>query len=326
MNAIRFQARNPGVWGLLGMMVLFADPQARGDVIAIEPIRDNTLFESDSGHLSNGQGQYLFTGRTAQGANSIRRGVLLFDIAGNVPIPSYIDSVSLNLNLSKTISGPQNVSLHRLTTDWGEGASNATGQEGGGALSLTGDATWLHTFYDTSLWGIPGGDYEGDASATQAVAGLGMYTWSSTPQLVIDVQLWLDNPLSNFGWIILGDESLGSTAKRFDSREHPTPANHPTLNIHFTPIPEPSTQGDLDEDGDVDDVDLNILLSAFDNPANIQNTVDLEVLLGNFGRTDMPVQLLPVPEPATFSMLFMGVFGLLLIARRKKTLGGTRSP
>ena len=47
--------------------------------------------------------------------------------------------------------------------------------------------------------------------------------------------MWLDNPASNFGWLVLGDETAVATAKRFDTRESASP---PMLTIEFTPRPE----------------------------------------------------------------------------------------
>ena len=48
--------------------------------------------------------------------------------------------------------------------------------------------------------------------------------------MVADVQGWLDNPASNFGWLMLGDESTNLTAKRFDTRESTSP---PVLAITY---------------------------------------------------------------------------------------------
>ena len=73
--------------------------------------------------MSNGAGQYFFAGRTAQAANSIRRGLIEFDIAGNIPTGSIVVSATLQLTMSRTIAGSQPVALHRLTADWGEGTS-----------------------------------------------------------------------------------------------------------------------------------------------------------------------------------------------------------
>jgi hypothetical protein len=45
--------------------------------------------------------------------------------------------------------------------------------------------------------------------------------------MVADVQSWLNSPGSNFGWLVLGDESVAGSAKRFDTRESASP---PVLN------------------------------------------------------------------------------------------------
>lgn len=211
------------------------------ETISIEPARDNTLYENSSGTVSNGQGEYLFAGRTGQGSNSIRRGLLYFDVAGNIPAGATIDGVSLALTLSRTISGPQRVGLYPVSSAWGEGASDAAGQEGTGAVAAPGDATWVYSFFDDTLWTSPGGDFVAVSSAEQSVAGLGTYTWGSTPEMIADVQSWLESPTNNYGWMLLGDESQGATAKRFNSREYPTVTSRPRLTVEFTPIPEPAS-------------------------------------------------------------------------------------
>jgi hypothetical protein len=62
-------------------------------------------------------------------------------------------------------------------------------------------------------------------------ATYGPYSWDSTPEMVADVQSWLDDPATNFGWILVGDESQIMTSKRFDSRENPLVQNRPLLRI-----------------------------------------------------------------------------------------------
>ena len=109
--------------------------------VTLSPSKDNTLYEDPGGALSNGAGEYFFAGRTAQATNSIRRGLIEFDIAGSIPAGSLIVSATLQLTMSKTIAGLQPVALHRLTADWGEGTSNATFEEGGGAAATSGDAS-----------------------------------------------------------------------------------------------------------------------------------------------------------------------------------------
>lgn len=205
---------------------------AIADIINIHPIKDNTLYEYDpaEGDLSNARGQYFFTGETAMG--ELRRGVLAFDVAGNVPAGSIITSVTLSLNMSRAFSDtPRIVELHTLLADWCEGSSQASGEEGTGAPATLSDATWRHRFYDTIFWATQGGDFSATVSATQSVGAVGVYMWSSL-QMVTDVQSWLNDPTTNFGWLVLGDESEIATAKRFDTRESTSP---PVLTIEYTP-------------------------------------------------------------------------------------------
>ena len=204
---------------------------ANATTININPIKDNTLYEfvTVDGDRSNGVGTRLFTGETDEA--EIRRGVLAFDIAGSIPAGSTITSVSLSMNMSRGFDDTaRSVELHKLLADWGEGTSDASGQEGQGITATTNDATWRHRFYNTIFWTTQGGDFSGTVSASQSVGAIGQYVWSSA-QMVADVQSWLDNPSSNFGWLVKGDESTSPTAKRFDTRESTSP---PVLTIEYT--------------------------------------------------------------------------------------------
>ena len=210
---------------------------ASAGTVNINPSKDNTLYEYDplDGDRSNALGFHFFAGET--GMNELRRGVLAFDIAGNVPSGSTITAVSLSVNMSRT---PTNtayvVELHKLLADWGEGTSVAPGEEGDGAPATPNDATWRHRFFDTIFWSTQGGDFSATVSASQSVGPLGHYMWSSA-QMVADVQGWLDNPASNFGWLMLGDESTNLTAKRFDTRESTSPPVLAITYIGGTPTP-----------------------------------------------------------------------------------------
>jgi hypothetical protein len=222
---------------------------ATAQLANINPIKDNTLYEFDAaeGDVSNALGNHFFAGAT--GTGELRRGVLAFDIAGNVPAGSTILGVTLSLNMSRTPTGTaRTVELHKLLADWGEGTSVAPGEEGEGAPATTSDATWRHRFFDTIFWTTEGGDFSATVSASQSVGPVGVYTWSSS-QMRADVQSWLDDPVSNFGWLVLGDESEIATAKRFDTRESASP---PVLTIQFrppgprptpTPRPRPTPRG-----------------------------------------------------------------------------------
>ena len=54
--------------------------------------------------------------------------------------------------------------------------------------------------------------------------------------MISDVQLWNDAPATNFGWILVGDESTIKTAKRLDSRENPNEGFRPLLRITYDVI------------------------------------------------------------------------------------------
>ena len=225
---------------LLAVAAVFASGEAMGTQVSLTPIKDNTLVETADGSLSNGAGSYMFAGRTDATSDYLRRAVMAFDIAGTVPAGSTIQSATLTLNMSKTRVGAMNFDLHRLISDWGEGTSNANGQEGGGVTSTTDDVTWIHSFYPSGFWNNAGGDFDSTVSASKLVGGQGAegaYSWGSTAQMVADVQAWLDSPATNYGWILMGPEDVRS-AKRFDSREvnvnHNTSGTPPSLLIEFS--------------------------------------------------------------------------------------------
>lgn len=199
--------------------------------VTLDATRDTTLY-AESGAVSNGAGQYVFAGENNNLA--ARRALLLFDVAAAIPAGATIEAVTLSLHLSRTGAGPENVTVHRLLADWGEGTSDASLEEGQGTTATTGDATWTDRFHPTDAWTTPGGDYVAAASATTSV-GLTQttYTWSESG-LVSDVQGWLDGSLPQWGWIVRGNESTSGSTKRFDSRQYPDDARRPKLTIDYT--------------------------------------------------------------------------------------------
>lgn len=214
------------------LLTLVVSQALNAETLTIEASKDNTLYEDTSGALSNGAGDYLFVGRTV--SNGVRRAVLGFSDLGDIPAGSTIDSVRLHLFLSKERSAATLMTVSRLQADWGEGSSNANDQEGQGAPAANGDATWLHTFFSDQTWTTPGGDFSATPSAQIEVDATGAYIVESTAALVADVQDWVDNPESNFGWLLMAGEDATS-AKRFNSRENSTADTRPMLEIEYTP-------------------------------------------------------------------------------------------
>jgi len=195
--------------------------------------RDTTLIEHPEGALASGAGPSVFAGRTNLADNGVRRALLHFELADALPRggPQTVERVSLVLtNLTESNTAAREYRLHRVLADWGEGASSSAG--GGGAPAEAGDATWLHTFHDRSFWLHNGGQFEGEPSARLVVGGAGTYRFES-PQLARDVVLFATRPELNFGWILIGDESVRQTVRAFGSRENSDPAARPVLAITF---------------------------------------------------------------------------------------------
>ena len=215
------------VWGAVVLLSLGA--QSLPAQTTFSASKDNTLIESSTGAVSNGAGDSFFVGANNDG--SLRRALIAFDLS-SIPTGSTVTSVTLRLVVNKTMVPARSVALHRVLSNWGEGTSNASG--GSGAGSASGDATWIHRFFNSETWNSPGGDFSQPVSASTSVGGTGSYTWGSTANMVADVQGWVNDPANNFGWILTGDEGTRST-KRFDSRQSPIVANRPVLTVSFTP-------------------------------------------------------------------------------------------
>jgi glucose/arabinose dehydrogenase len=211
-----------------------------GLAIEIEPARDATLYEEATGALANGTGRNLFAGRTGDNAEfADRRALLYFDVAGELPPDAEVLSASLRMRCTKIPVGGTDTtqSIYRVTRDWNEGPTAATGAGGTGAAAQAGDVTWIHTASPSALWATPGGDFINSARATIPVGDTGLYTWSGT-NIALDVIDWLAHPETNFGWMLLGDEATDKSARRYDSREATNPANRPVLVVRYCGSPQ----------------------------------------------------------------------------------------
>lgn len=209
--------------------------------VVLEPSHDVALLEYPIvplvGPVANGAGSRLCVGVDALGRR--KRAVYAFDLT-SIPPCSTVTSVSLQLTIAMTIDlTPRTMGLHRMTRSWGEADSLALirfgGGQCGGGTPEPGDATWDHAFLPATPWTTPGGEFAAAASAATAVGTVTLVatTWASTPQLVADVQEWVDDPASNFGWLVLGDESETMTTRAFFSREELVASRRPQLTVTY---------------------------------------------------------------------------------------------
>ncbi len=295
--------------------LLLCCDNAQAITVDLEPAKDNTLYESFNGIRSNGAGTHFFTGRTQQGSDETRRGLIQFDIANELPESATITSATLTMRVSKVANTlGDSIQLRRVAADWGEAGSVAGGGGGGGATAHSGDATWKHRFSPNSTWTNLGGDFSSVVSASTSVGSNASYDWSSQ-QLADDIQDMLDTPNGNFGWIVLGNETFSGTAKRFDSRESLHP---PVLTIEYMASGCSSPDADFDGDCDVDGDDLGDWQSAYGpnsgGDADSDNDTDgADFLVWQQEFTGpSSTQTASVPEPtSTTLMLAFLVLGVL---------------
>jgi hypothetical protein len=236
-------------------LVFFGAASARADVISFGASRDTTIFQNNVSNADGG-GPAFFAG--TNGTTSPRRALIGFSLSG-IPTGATITNVQLTLTVGQ-IGGAgsgggtstESIGLFAITRPWGEGTAESSATSisgtGQGAAAGAGDATWNQSAFSVTSWTNAGGDFVGSASAsltlTNATPGMS-FTCLTTPQLVSDVQGWLNNPSTNNGWeLINADEHDATTLDAFYSREGMNVAGVtsdelPSLLVTFT-VPEPA--------------------------------------------------------------------------------------
>lgn len=215
-------------------IIVLASASARGEVTTLDSSAHGTLYETTGDPLANGLGQHLFAGNNGQ--NLSRRGLIRFDLA-SLGSDIVVESATLRLHVSQANAAPAAVSLHRVLAPWGVGSTDAPGGEGGGGPATPGSATWTDAYFGKVPWQTPGGDFDLSALASTAVGGVDWYEWTGD-DLVAHLQAAIDGSIANHGWLLRGDESMASTAKRFDSM-FAAAEFRPQLVVTYTTVPAP---------------------------------------------------------------------------------------
>ena len=224
---------------------LLATLPVAADTLTLQPIADTTLFSIAPDN--NLGGASFFNAGTA-GNGHLNRALLQFDLTG-IPLGSQIIGVSLSMDvIREPAADRQNslFSLRRVFVPWGEGIQVPAepNSPGLGSPAAPGEVTWNHRFVGGAPWTIPGGragtDFSTVLSSTAFVYGVGdPVMFEATPELLADLQYWVDNPAANFGWLMMTEaEEVRRTARSFASRES---GFGPMLTVEFVAVPEPST-------------------------------------------------------------------------------------
>ncbi len=206
--------------------------------VANLPVVADTFI--NSGLPDNNAGANLWFDAGTDGTLAIRRGLLRFDLSG-IPPGSTLTSAVLQLTVSKVPASPvsSTFDLLRLTTAWNEGAETTPKS---GAPAATGESTWNARMQNLLPWTAPGAknDVATNVSASAPVSPVVNNTssWSGTG-LVADVQLWVDNPALNFGWLLASEaEATARSVVGFAARE--SGSGYGILRVGYSP-PAPLT-------------------------------------------------------------------------------------
>lgn len=245
MTVRHFKFRSPT---LLAVILLCSPSPAEADTVILYPVADTTLVEVAPDN-SMGGADFFNAGTAGNGQRN--RALFRYDFTSAIPAGSMITGGFLSMEVVRQPQMDQQnsvFSLRRMLQSWGEGTQAAEPgvSPGLGGPVMPGDANWLWRFADTVAWGAEGGmvgvDFSSQISSTAFVYGLGdAVEFENTPQILADLQYWLDNPGANFGWMMLNEnERTRKTARSFASRES---GFGPALVIEFTPVPEPFTSG-----------------------------------------------------------------------------------
>ena len=218
----------------------------RAESVALGVSADATLLQTAPDNALGGA-VFFNAGTTALG--DLNRALLYFDLTGLIPANAQVTSVSLSMDVVRqpTVDSASSLfSLRRVFASWGEGTTIEEDPEkpGKGGPAQIGDATWNHRSHNGTEWFSPGGaagvDFSTEISSATVVFGQGdLVMFDSTPQMLSDVQFWLQHPELNFGWMLKTEaETQSRTARSFASRES---GFGPTLLIDFVVVPEPTT-------------------------------------------------------------------------------------
>ena len=274
------------------LLGLLSTPRVGAEVVTLNPVADTFILDSDPNN-NNGGTEGFTVGR--DDSSGVRRGLIRFNL-GTIPRGSVIKSATLEMTVTK--DPPQQVStnfhLFRLLAEWGEGDKVGFRPGNSGAPATTGESSWNARLAGMADWTTPGAldDVVTSPSASTFVTTTGPYAWTGSG-VMADVQLWVGQPATNFGWLVVcADELSPMTARKFGSREPSSNPAPPELRIEFVPPPVLSAPRIISQSG---------FQFTVESVANVTNVVWVSTNSSDL-LSWWPIQTL-VPTNATFLVL-----------------------
>lgn len=193
--------------------------------LTVGTVQDSMVTEQFPG-TPQGTNIVMIAGTNGQDEDS--RSLLAFNLAA-IPSNAVVTSAALTVKVVKLAPGfPSSgkMDLHRLLVPWGDAAATWTNRLAGVHWSTNGAAAPV--------------DFTNAVTQQITVSSQTAYTFVSNSNMVADVQRWVSNPGTNFGWILISElqGTLFSECK-FGTREDP--ANAPSLTVQYTVPANPPT-------------------------------------------------------------------------------------
>jgi hypothetical protein len=218
------------------------------ELIELHASADTALLELEPDFNLGGQAE-LVSGTLGPAAGNTRSRLLIrFDLSA-VPDGAAIQSAGLLCTVSKEPEDPVEsvFALHRMLKPWSEGRGG--GSPPGGSLAQPGESTWNERLSGSEAWADPGGflgeDFAVTPSGSERIEGVATYEIEIGAAGLQDLEDWLAEPSTNYGWVLLSEsEDIPKTARRFTSRE--AQMNPPRLLVRYFAPPASPRIADLD--------------------------------------------------------------------------------
>jgi len=213
-----FLVFNQVVLPLPNSILLAAETNNEGVVLSIESSGD-THFSQQNPDANFGAADLITVdGQDVNGNPATEmRGLIKWNLS-QIPAGSVLQSASITLHIVNH-SGGQLYTLHKATKDWNE---------------------------DSATWNSLGGDFDSASSGIMSSNTLGTNSALLNAQGISVLQGWLDNPDSNFGFMITA-ESGSTNGFEFKSSNS---SIKPKLEITFTPPQSASYNVEVSVSGD----------------------------------------------------------------------------